>query len=288
MKHLFKSSFLLLALISFNACDKVNSDSEVPILNVESIKYFKSKEPVLVAIEGIDPLENPVLETDNESLTLIDLGDEENLLLRYQPGDLNTEVIDFSILDGDEIIGRATTQFQKFEGDMCIRESFSDQFTYSHSNNSGAMVVDLLENDELCDVSEESTIILFLKGCQTNGETSCQNATEIAIWSTAEAAALFTFLPTGSYTGHLSYYFEIIVIPQEVFHSVVPVRKPEEYLTPDEINNCTEYWQECLTEEEKLELLIYYMEGAEQFKDPSNRHLLTLYSNDSLEVTVVE
>ena len=105
MKHIFKISFLLLFLVF--GCDQVNDDTPTQNLSLESVRYAKPNDPIIISIYGDFNNSDVTVVTSSESAKQVDtqFKVEGGVFLKYLPENVGSELIDLQVLQNDRILG---------------------------------------------------------------------------------------------------------------------------------------------------------------------------------------
>lgn len=276
-----KITYLLLPFIIISSsCDKVNSDFEAPMIEVAPIHYFQKGIPAIIGIYSDDiDFSNAELQTSNHSLEIIDESNIENgLWLRYTPSLLSSEPIEASFYNNNALLGSASFEMVEFiDESNCIRASFSDKYSYQHSQfvdkEDKSLVIDIMENDEYCGIDWSNSIIsIYARGSSLGSREKSLEFLNQWTYKVSPGEAIFTFEPRENFIGEYISYYTLVVYS---FESVEKIFPKKDFL------NCQDNWFNCLTEEEQNTF-------HETIFNDYKGELSLLYSNASVEITITD
>lgn len=273
--------FLLTLIISlvFSSCDQVNPDSETPVIDVAPVHYFQKNTQAIVGIFNDDiDFSNAEVQFSSEALELADgVNIENGVWLRYSPGELSSEMININFYENNNLLASTSIEMREFTNTECIRSGFSESFTYSHSqyqaNEDKSLVIDLIENDAVCGIDWNSSVIfIFARGNSLGLSSIDELQRNIYTISISDiVTATYTFEPNPDFEGAFTSYYSLAVVTYENINRIYPEK---------DLSGCAP-WSSCLSDEEELVLV-------NRIHDDYRGEFASLYTNASIEITVTE
>ena len=221
LKHTF--CFGIMSLLLVFGCDQVKDDDPGPEIFLESLRYAKADDPIVIPVYGDFNGDEVTLTSSNAAAEHLITAGHNGSFLKYEMSGTEVEFIDVEVMKDGRLLGSGQVQVQLVDEDDCVNSSFSDNHVVSQGES---LEVDLLANDSFCNFVRPGSAGVRVVDVTDN--------TDGVLISITTNSAVLTYTPPEGFTGNVQFIYELCYgfDDDRTFEAVLE----------NPINNCSFYY----------------------------------------------